>query len=136
MSLLALEGVVQLDRSGPPPRVMYDTRPVRQVDVAWRDVLGCWLMRVKVDPMAGRQAETFEVLIVNHYGPFVRIPGEDAFWPAGERYGLRLESVAATAQSNARQATQQLRLELATPSHTLGNLGTKVPRPHKKGRRR
>lgn len=126
----ALEGVVQLDRSGQPPRVVLDTRPIQVLDVPWRDILGCWLVRVRVDPIAHRQAETFEALAVVHRGLFFRIPGEDTFWPTAERYGLALESIAAVAQREQRQATQQLKFELANPGDATQH-GTKLRRRRK-----
>lgn len=129
---LAIEGVVQLDRQLPPPRVMLDTVPAQQLDVPWRDIVGCWLMRVRLSWAKNDfTALVLEVLIVTHRGPFVRVPGEDAFWPAGEKYGLALESVSAIAQRDARRATHQLKLSIgAPPIHD----GARLPRK-KKGHR-
>lgn len=132
----AIEGVVQLDRSGPPPRVMLDTVPPQQLDVPWRDVIGCWLMRVKLSWVreSDFRSLVLELLVVVHRGPFVRVPGEDAFWPFGEKYGLALESVAAVAQRDQRKATQQMKLALSSPSSLLGD-GIRLPRRHRKGHR-
>lgn len=134
----ALEGVVQLDRSGPPPRVCLDTAPVQVLPVTWDDILGCWYLSMELDELAHRLGAScttlvVELLVVRYRGPFLRVPGEDSFWPRVERYGLALASVAAVDQRDARARRRQLSLAMNTPSHERGSEGTKWTRTRRKG---
>lgn len=132
-----LEGVVQLDRRDDPPRVVLDTNPVQVLDVRWTDIEGCYLLRIALDGVAHHLGVTctslvVEVLFVRHRGPFLRIPGEDSFWPTVEKYGLGLSSLSAVAQRDARAARPQLQLAMGRASHERGSHGAMTPR--KKGR--
>lgn len=134
MSGFELAGVVQLDRSGEPPRVLLDTHPVQRLDVRWDDIVGCWRVRLRLDEGARRFAYAqsaelvVDMLVVRYRGPFFRVPGyDDAFWPGAEAYGFGVESLAAVAQRDERKARTQIQMELGNRAE-LGNLGTKSRR--------
>lgn len=134
-----LEGVVQLDRSGPIPRIALDTSPVRVLsDIRWEDIVGCWLVRLELDRAAKRWVDctelVVELLVVRYWGPFWRVRPDDTYWPSVERYGLGVTSLTAQAASTARQRRTQLNLQIgAALTHERGNHGS-VIRTRKKGR--